>query len=83
MEDNDNRLSLYDENGVLVNINVLDILDENEFGVEFIIYTLEGDDETIYASILNEKEDSYSLDTIYDENQMQYINNYIENTIQE
>ena len=83
MEDNDNRLSLYDENGVLVNINVLDILDENEFGVEFIIYTLEGDDETVYASILNEKEDSYSLDTIYDENQMQYINNYIENTIQE
>ena len=83
MEDNDNSLSLYDENGVLVNINVLDILDENEFGVEFIIYTLEGDDKTVYASILNEKEDSYSLDTIYDENQMQYINNYIETTIQE
>jgi len=83
MEDNDNSLSLYDENGVLVNINVLDILDENEFGVEFIIYTLEGDDKTVYASILNEKDDSYSLDTIYDENQMQYINNYIENTIQE
>ena len=79
MEDFNRQLKLTDENGVHVTINVLDIIDENPYNKEFIIYTLEGDDETVFASILNEREDSYSLDTIEKNEEIDYINTYLDN----
>ena len=79
MEDFNRQLKLTDENGVPVTINVLDIIDENPYNKEFIIYTLEGDDETVFASILNEREDSYSLDTIEKNEEIDYINTYLDN----
>jgi len=78
MEEFNRQLKLTDENGVLVTINVLDILDENPYNKEFIIYTLDGDDNTVFASILNEKEDAYSLDTIEKDEEMNYINTYLD-----
>lgn len=77
------QLKLTDENGLPVTINVIDIIDENEFNKEFIIYTVEGDNDTIFASILNEKEDSYSLDTIENDNEMNYVNAYIDKLAEE
>lgn len=79
MEDFNRQLKLTDENGVPVTINVLDIIDENPYNKEFIIYTLEGDDDTVFASILNEREDSYSLDTIEKDEEIDYINTYLDN----
>lgn len=84
MEEEFNRkLKLTDENGLPIVINVIDILDENEFNKEFIIYTLEGDDDTIFASVLNEKEDSYSLDAINNDNEINYVNEYIDKLVEE
>lgn len=84
MEEEFNRkLNLTDENGLPIVINVIDILDENEFNKEFIIYTLEGDDDTIFASVLNEKEDSYSLDAINNDNEINYVNEYIDKLVEE
>jgi len=64
-------------------INVLDIIDSKVYGKTFIIYTFEGEDETIFASILNEKEETYSLDTITDEEEINYINSEIDRVVAE
>lgn len=77
-EEFDNRLELKDENGNPVIVNVLDILDENEFGKEFIIYTLQGDETNIYASILHENGENYSLDTLENDEQIAYVNKVID-----
>ncbi len=72
-----NKLELTDENGIKQIINVIDILDDNEFNKQFIIYYLEGDNDNIYSSILNEQEDTFTLDPIVIENEIDYINLYI------
>ena len=77
-EEMDRKLTVTMEDGRVVDIWVLDIFKANEFNKEFIIYTVGDDEENLFASILNESEDSFSLDTITDENELAYVNNMIE-----
>lgn len=82
MEEN-NKLTVTAENGQDVTINVLDIIDSEEFDKTFMIYNIDGNDEVVFASILNEKDDSFSLDTIVEPNELNYINHEIDRVVNE
>ena len=78
MEDKlENKLTLRIEDGSNVTINVLDIIDSYTYNKTFMIYTLDGENHTVFASVLNESDTTYSLDTITDENELNYINSEI------
>ena len=70
----DNKLLVTVEGGRQSEISVIDIIESEEFDKEFILYTLENDSETVYASILNEDDNSFSLDTITDPKEIEFIN---------
>lgn len=79
----DNILKVSAEDGSIVNVNVLDIVESARFNKTFVIYTVNDDKNNIFASILNEKEDSFSLDTISDQDEIDYINSEIDRVIEE
>ncbi len=83
MEDVSNKLEVTIEDGTTVTVNVLDFVDSLEFGKTYIIYTVNDQSDTIFASILNETEDSYSLDTITDQKELDFINNEIDRVVSE
>lgn len=76
-EEFDNTLTLKNEMGIDVTINVFDIVDSEEFDKTFIIYSLDGDKRVLYASILNEEELTYSLDTITNEKEITFVDELI------
>ena len=78
MEEFNTKLTLKAENGRDVTIDILDIIDSYEFNKTFIIYTLVGGDSaTVLASILNETDLEYSLDTITSQEEINYIDEQI------
>lgn len=79
----DNKLTIEIETGEKVKIDVLDIIDSYAFNKSFIIYNFEGEEDAVYASILNEGETTYSLDTITDPEEIQYITSEIERVLAE
>lgn len=79
----DNILKVNAEDGSIVNVNVLDIVESARFNKTFVIYTVNDDKNNIFASILNEKEDSFSLDTISNQDEIDYINSEIDRVIEE
>ncbi len=78
-----NKLEVTIEDGTTVTVNVLDFVDSLEFGKTYIIYTVNDQSDTVFASILNETEDSYSLDTITDPKELDFINNEIDRVVSE
>lgn len=78
-----NKLKVTIEDGSEVTVNVLDIIDSLEFNKTFMIYTVNDNDENIFASILNEKEKTFSLDTITDNKEIEYINSEIDRIVGE
>ena len=98
MDTFNNLLEVTSERGDLIQIKVYDILDENQYNKTFVIYTLAGEDSTIFklstislfisfksifASILNETDTDYSLDSITNSDELQYINNEIDMIVNE
>ncbi|MDY6071733.1 MAG: hypothetical protein SPI44_02520 [Bacilli bacterium] len=83
MEEISNKLEVTIEDGTTVTVNVLDFVDSLEFGKTYIIYTVNDQSDTVFASILNETEDSYSLDTITDSKELDFINNEIDRVVSE
>ena len=83
MEEITNKLEVTIEDGTTVTVNVLDFVDSLEFGKTYIIYTVNDQSDTVFASILNETEDSYSLDTITDPKELDFINNEIDRVVSE
>lgn len=79
----ENILNVTAEDGSTISVRVLDIIDSAKFNKSFIIYTVNGDDSNIFASILNEGESSYSLDLISDEEEINYINQEIDRVVEE
>lgn len=77
----DNKLKVTIEDGTTVDVNVLDIVDSLEFNKTFIIYTVNDNNENIFASILNETETTFSLDTITDKREIDYINSEIDRVV--
>ena len=79
----ENILNVTAEDGSTISVRVLDIIDSAKFNKSFIIYTVNGDDSNIFASILNESESSYSLDLISDEEEINYINQELDRVVEE
>ena len=78
MEDKmDNKLTITIEDGTTAVINVLDIIDSYVYDKTFMIYTFDNENQTIFASVLNEGDTSYSLDTITSQDEINYINSEI------
>ena len=76
-----NQVTVTLENGTKAIINVLDIIESFVFGKKFILYTFEGENKTLFASVLNELEDSYSLNEIVNEDEINYINSEIDRVV--
>ncbi|MBR4178217.1 MAG: hypothetical protein IKR57_02570 [Bacilli bacterium] len=79
----DNKLLITVEDGSKAVINVLDIIDSYAYNKTFMIYTFENENKTVFASILNEDTYSYSLDTITNQDEINYINNEIDRVVNE
>ena len=79
----ENILNVTAEDGSTISVRVLDIIDSAKFNKSFIIYTVNGDDSNIFASILNESESSYSLYLISDDEEINYINQEIDRVVEE
>ncbi len=77
----DNILEINLEDGSKAKIEVLDIIRTNVYNKTFIIYKFENDESNIFASILNEKSKTYSLDTITNEDEINYINSEINRVV--
>ncbi len=82
MEDFNNVLKVKVD-GVETEIHVLDIIESKSYNKTFIIYTVGDNNDTIFASILNEKEDSYTLDQIQSQDEIDYINYEIDRVANE
>jgi hypothetical protein len=64
----ENKLVVKNMDGNDITINVIDILENTETNKQFICYTIEGLSETdAFISTLEEKEDSYSLGEVTEE----------------
>ena len=83
MNNTNNKLKVTIEDGTTVDVNVLDIVDSFEFNKTFIIYTINNEEDTIFSSILNETETTFSLDTITDQKEIDFINNEIDRVVSE
>ena len=68
-----NQLTIKIETGENKVVTVYDIIDSLAFSKTFIIYSFVDEPEALYASILNEKETSYSFDEITNPDELQYI----------
>ena len=79
----DNKLTVSIEDGTNVTIKVLDIVESNVYNKTFIIYSLLGDDKTLFASILKEDENNFNLENITSKEEMNYIDSEISRVINE
>ena len=73
----DIKLAITTEDGNRVVVNVLDIIDSYTYNKTFLIYTFANENKSIFASILNESDTSYSVDTITNQDEINYINSEI------
>lgn len=83
MDEVSNKLTVKAENGKDITINVLDIINSEEFDKVFIIYNIEGREDVVFASILNENEEDFSLDTITESKEIDFINAEIDRVVSE
>ena len=69
------------ESGVEMNATVLDIIEIPDFKKEYIFYTfgekLEGDKEKVYASILIEMDNSFTLKGIADPEEWKVVEEFL------
>ena len=79
----DNVLNLKLEDGKDIAIEVLDIVEGNYKGTkkEYIVYSMPNSEEII-ASVLNEQEDSYSIDKIETREEYDYVQNLLLKSIE-
>jgi hypothetical protein len=79
----DNKLIVKREDGNDLSITVLDIFDSEDEQKQFIIYSVEDNEDNIFASILVEDENSYELKTIENEEDAKLVNKRIEEITKE
>ena len=76
-----NILRIRTDDGI-VEIEVLDIIENETLNRNYIVYRFRNQDDVL-ISILNETEDSFSLDSIEDEEEFKSIEEYLASKIQE
>ncbi len=78
----DNKINVYDENGILEEIEVLDVFNIEGYDKEYILYTknveVDADNIEAYVSILQKNdENSYSILNIDDEKEWERVQQYV------
>lgn len=71
-------LKVKDEKGKTIILNVIDIISDNPFNKEYIIFTKENEN-ILYASELILNNDSYIIRDVETKEELDYINNEILN----
>lgn len=77
-EEFNNKLNVALSDGTPVTISVMDIIDSNVYGKTFVIYYVSNKTDVLFASILNETDEGYSLDPITKKEEIDYINKEID-----
>ncbi len=80
MQDNKLLVKLNDKD---VSIDVIDIIEKDDVNKKYIIYTIDGDDDNVYMSILDENETTYNLLEIKDENEAKLVEEYLKSVLLE
>lgn len=74
----DNKLTVSAEDGKRLDIDVIDIIDaSNRFNKEYIIYTISGNKDNVFASVLKEDDNSFTLETIPTQEEYEFVNSRI------
>lgn len=74
----DNKLTVSAEDGKRLDIDVIDIIDaNNRFNKEYIIYTISGNKDNVFASVLKEDDNSFTLETIPTQEEYEFVNSRI------
>ncbi len=74
----DNKLTVSAEDGKRLDIDVIDIIDaNNRFNKEYIIYTISGNKDNVFASVLKEDDNSFTLETIPTQEEYEFVNSKI------
>lgn len=79
----ENTLTINFTDGARATINVIDIIDSYAFNKSFMIYTFAGNPSSVFASVLNMSDTSYSLGTITNQEEIDYINSEIDRVVDE
>lgn len=74
------QLVIKNMDGKEENINVIDIVLDNETGKKYIFYTLT-ETEEIYAAILVERNDAFTIEAIVDEDEFALVEEILNNKI--
>ncbi len=75
-----NQLVIKNASGMDEVVQVIDIITDSETGKKYLFYTLP-DGEDIYASILNESEDTFILETITDDSEWELVEEILKNIV--
>lgn len=62
-------------------IDVIDIIENNDNGKRYMLYTIDGDEEDVFMSLLEEDENSFTLLDIEDPQEAKYIEDYLEHIL--
>lgn len=60
-------------NGTEIEINVIDIVKSEEFNKEYVIFSLNEDNDNVYSSILVEDENSFDLQAITNQDEIEFV----------
>ncbi len=83
MDTLENKLMITVEDGSKKVINVLDIIDSYVFNKSYMIYTFEDETNALYASIIDESDNSFSLEPITSQEELNYIDGEIDRVASE
>jgi len=82
MNNEDYMMDIYDENGNLIKIEVLDIFEVEGYDKKYIIYSkgeIENDNERVYVSILEYNENKSTFKPIEDDKEWEDVREALEN----
>lgn len=81
----DNKITVYNENNELEEVEVIDFFQLDEFNHEYVLYTkneIQGDNVITYVSILHEiSENEYQFEKITDPEEEKKVDEEIQNEI--
>ena len=79
---NDNFIKVKTENGTYIILEILDMADDKATNKTYILYKLINN-EDIFISRLNEKENSFSIETIDDKDEFDAIEQFFINKLED
>ena len=83
MDTLENKLYITVEDGSTKVVNVLDIIDSYVFNKSYMIYNFDDEEGAVYASIIDESDNSFTLAPITSQEELNYIDSEIDRVANE